>query len=343
MTLAHTEPSDTISECGSGTRSQSVRLVNSGGKSIDLALYVEVLRRHRAIVLVGIALTLALVVMSYVRISPSGLAYRTPEIWSNQSTLVLTQEGAPELRSVLPATAGAGNASLADTSRFASLVDVYANLATSDSVIRVLEHRGLINEKDMENGENPIEAEAVVSTVGGGTTPLMTITATALSGRKATELTRAATSAFLGVVRSRQVAAGILPRERIQVRILKNADEPHLVKPRSKALPILVLLAGLIATAAVVFTRDNLTRSRRPMLKEAAWEEPSEPDSSVVTTRTALGPVHSSNAPTAREERGASGAHARGRSTLGSVPRPESPSASEHDVPDDVAQQARRR
>ena len=65
---------------------------------------------------------------------------------------------------------------LADTSRFAGLIDVYTTLATSDSVIRVLERRGLVNEQDMQDGAKPITAAAVVSTVGGGTTPMMTIT-----------------------------------------------------------------------------------------------------------------------------------------------------------------------
>ena len=37
-----------------------------------------------------------------------GSPIRSPEIWSNQATLVLTQEGAPELRSVLPSAAAGG-------------------------------------------------------------------------------------------------------------------------------------------------------------------------------------------------------------------------------------------
>jgi hypothetical protein len=155
-----------------------------------------------------------------------------------------------------------------------------------------------------------------VSTVGGGTTPLMTITATAPSGAKATKLTRAATSAFLGVVRSRQLAARIPAKDRIQIRVVKSAEEPTLLKPRSKAMPILVLLAGLIATAAVVFTRDNLVRREvAPVLTTIGpRDEPAEPDSS-------NGIVHS-------------------RPTRGTVPRPESATARERDVPDEVAQQA---
>ena len=81
---------------------------------------------------------------------------------------------------------------------------------------------------------------------------------------------------FLDVVRSRQLAAKIPVKDRIQLRVVKSADEPTLVKPRSKALPILVLLGGLIATAAVAFTRDNRrsTRQAAPTLTTTGFARP---------------------------------------------------------------------
>jgi hypothetical protein len=315
-----------------------------------------------------VVLTVALAVLSYVRVSPSGVSYRSPEVWSNQSTLVLTQEGAPELRSVLPAGSSGGPSSLADTSRFAGLIDVYAALATSDPVIQMLRRRGLIDEQTMANGVSPITAAAVVSTVGGGTTPMLTLTAQAPTPAAATKLTRAATKAFVTYVASRQAAANIPLEDRIQLRVVKSADEPTLMKPRSKALPILVLLGGLIATAAVVFTRDNLARRQgAPALAATpARREPIEPDSSVgaADSRPTLGPVPRRDAVTARKEsdgRSSLGpvprpepvaarkdnessiGLARPRSTLGSVPAPDPTPASEPDGADAAAQQVPRR
>jgi len=286
-------------------------------------------------VIVGVTMTVALIFLSYVRVSPSGISYRSPEIWSNQATVVLTQDGAPELRSVLPAASG-GAASLADTSRFAGLIDVYATLATSDAVMRALERRGLVDKKVIEKSGNPITADAIVSAVGGGTTPLMTITATALSGPSATRLTRAATSAFLDVVRSRQLAAKIPVKDRIQLRVVKGADEPKLVKPRSKALPILVLLGGLIATLAVAFTRDNLARRQRPaqLTTAPSRSEPVESDPSVAAggqARSTLGPVPRPELATGREDAGSPTGVTRGRSTLGSVPSRDSATAAASD------------
>jgi hypothetical protein len=338
----------------------------SWGNEIDIALYAEALRRHRAIVYVGVTLALALAVLSYVRVSPSGIGYRSSETWSNQATLVLTQAGAPELRSVLPTSPAGGSSSLADTSRFAGLIDVYAALATSDPIVRVLKRRGLINEEDLANGASPITAAAVVSTVGGGTTPMMTLTATAPSAEKATKLTLGATNAFLNYVQERQAAAKIPERDRIEIRVVKSADVPELVKPRSKALPILVLLGGLIATAAVAFTRDNLRRREAaPALSANSRGELADHGPSVGATpartpigpvprqdsrptreevathaRTPIGPVPRQDSRSTREESNGSTAHTQRRPTLGSVPRPESGAEREHDgEADEVAQE----
>jgi hypothetical protein len=268
---------------------------------------------------VGVALTLALTVLSFVRISPSGIGYRSAEIWSNQATLVLTQEGAPELRSVLPLGPGGSTTALADTGRFASLIDVYASLATSDAVLGELRRRGLVKATDLENGALPIAAGPVQSTVNAST-PMMTLSAKAASAEKSTKLTLAATQTFLDVVHARQRAAKIPVKDRIQVRVVKSSEAPKLISPRSKALTMIVLLGGLIATAAVAFTRDNLAR-REGALELAIADSPDEP----AEADSSVGATH------------ARGTVARGRSTLGPVPSPDSAIAPERDVPDEGA------
>ena len=296
--------------------------------------------------LVGVVLTVALAVLSYVRVSPSGISYRSPEIWSNQATLVLTQEGAPELRSVLPARPGGFSTSLADTGRFASLIDVYATLATSDAVVRELERRGLVTEEDLKDGALPIAAAAVPSTVNAAT-PMMTITAT-LPYRPEGDQADVGVPRrrFLDVVHTRQLAAKIPVKDRIQVRVVKSSEAPKLVNPRSKALPILVLLGGLIATVAVAFTRDNLARRERApeLTTVASRDEPPSPTRHWMAPTPGRRPGPSparTRRPRVRTLARRS-VSARGRSTLGSVPRADSATARERDLPDDVAQQARR-
>ena len=293
---------------------------------------------------VGVTLTLVLAVLSFVRVSPSGVSFRKPEIWSNQATLVLTQEGAPELRSVLPTGPGAFAPSLADTGRFAGLIDIYATLATGDAVVRKLERRGLLTAKDLSEGALPITAAPVSSTTGLAT-PMMTITASSVTGPQATQLTLAATNAFLDVVHARQLADRIPVKDRIQLRVVKSSDAPKLVGPRSKAMPILVLLGGLIATLAVAFTRDNLARRERvPELTPVkSRDETREPDEAVGATpaRVVPKPVARPEPAAARQESGVMNGGSRGRSTLGSVSRADSPRAREHTHPDEAQRQAR--
>jgi hypothetical protein len=232
---------------------------------------------------------------------------------------------------------------LADTGRFASLIDVYATLATSDAVVGELKRRGLVTDEDLKDGALPIAAAAVPSTVNAAT-PMMTITATSRSGPKATALTLGATKAFLDVVHARQLAAKIPVKDRIQVRVVKSSEAPKLIDPRSKALPILVLLGGLIATLAVAFTRDNVDR-RGGSLESATRHQDDlrELDSSAEITpvRPSPRPVPGPNKATGREGSSGSIGTARGRSTLGSVPNRD-PGAGERDTGDEVVQQARR-
>jgi len=310
-TLVHAEKSATI--CSAEVAIGGIFKV--GGNEIDIALYTDVLRRHRTVVRVGVALTVVLTVLSFVRISPSGIGYRSPEIWSNQATFVLTQEGSPELRAVLPRGPGGSSTKLGNPFRYASLIDVYATLATSDAVVKVLLRRGLLNAKDLRGGAPPFTAAAVPSTINQPP-QTMALTAKAETAGKATKLTLAATRAFLDVLHARQAAAKIQEKDRIQPLVVRSSEAPKLIRPRSKALTMLVFLGGLIATAAVAFTRDNLARRKRaPELTTVeSLDELAEPELSI-------GANH-------------------GRSTLGSVPDVDS--ATVRDTPGEVAQQARR-
>lgn len=226
------------------------------GSAINLATYIGVLRRHRNLVVVGACLSVLLAFLSYVKISPSGFSYRTSEKWSNEATLALSQASQPELRSSLDETAR--------PERFATLIDVYAAFATSDAVIAGLRAKGLLTEKDIENGKLPILATAVPSSANSGPTPLLKISATGKTPRDATKLTIGATNELMGFVTARQVIAAIPETERVELRLVKSSAEPTLIQPRSKSNLIVILLAGLTATVAAAFIRENARRGRPP-------------------------------------------------------------------------------
>jgi hypothetical protein len=222
---------------------------------MDLGLYIRVLRRHRLLVAIGCALALALALLSYVRVSSDGLAYRKPEIWSNAATLGLTAPDSPEWRSQIPPTA--------QTQPLAGLVDQYAAYATSDPVIRALQRQRLLPARDAKSGLGAITASVVPSALNGQPTPMLSITGTATTPAAATRLTIAATNTFIRYARARQDAARIPENQRVELNIIKRMSVPTLTAPRSKTPLIIVLLAGLSATIAAAFVRDNMQRSKK--------------------------------------------------------------------------------
>ena len=151
--------------------------------TIDLGLYIDVLKRHRLLVLSGFVVALTLAMFSYVRVSADGLTYRNPEVWSNEATLELSDPSYPELRSKLPPTA--------DPNRFTTLVEQYVALATSDDVLRSLVKQGLISRNPEETALGAISATSVASPINGAITPLLKITGMATSPVQATRLTSA--------------------------------------------------------------------------------------------------------------------------------------------------------
>jgi hypothetical protein len=220
--------------------------------TIDLGLYIGVLRRHRLLVAIGCALALALALFAYVRVSPSGLTYRSAELWSDVATLSLTTTGAPEWR-VDPEAQGPA---------LSSLGDQYAAYATSDSVIKSLQDQGLLP-KPGEEGQAAIAASGVASPLNGQPAPLLTITGTATSPAEAKRLTLRATDAFIRYALFRQDAAKIPQDQRVELTVIKRSSGPMLTAPRSKTPFIIVLLAGLTATVAAAFMRENMRSGRK--------------------------------------------------------------------------------
>ena len=147
-----------------------------------------------------------------------------------------------------------------DPNRFATIVDQYAALATSDEVIASLKRQGLLEPDAGEISEPPIAAAAVPSAVTGAVTPLLELTAVGESPAAATRLVVRATDTFINVVKSRQQDAGIPQDQRVRLEIVTRAGVPELIGPRKKTTPIFILLAVLTIVVAAAFIRDNMQR-----------------------------------------------------------------------------------
>jgi capsular polysaccharide biosynthesis protein len=264
--------------------------------TIDFRLYIDVLRRHRLLVLSGFVVALALALLSYVRVSPDGLTYRNPEIWSNEATLILSAPSHPELRSELPPTA--------DPNRFTNLVEQYAEFATSDAVMSSLRKQHLVSRKSEKSGAATITATPVASLINGAITPLLKITGMATSPLAATRLTIRATDTFIDVARTDQIQAKVPESQRVELRIVKRAEVPKLVGPRSKTTFIIILLAGLTLTVGAAFLRENLQREASPMREADTASvfdrlgQEAQPQTSTGSEHVRAAPEHGSGAET---------------------------------------------
>ena len=93
-------------------------------------------------------LAIALAMLSVVRVSSDGLTYRQTELWTSTTRLGVTQKGFPwgRLLAQDPPDRDAGAAALgiplADPNRLNNLTILYAELATSDPVRRLMRRDG---------------------------------------------------------------------------------------------------------------------------------------------------------------------------------------------------------
>src|SRR5436305_1249748 len=194
---------------------------------MDLGLFARVLWRFRLIVLAGLVLAVALAFLSFMKVNLNGsprLSYRAHESWSSQATLLVTQQQFPEGRSVfsqeIPPT---GSTKLqdfvpkfADPSRFTQLTDLYAQLAISDDVRRLMLRDGPIHGK--------VEATPTVENNGVAELPLLSIIGLATTAAGANAVADRAVNAFTSFLAHQQSASGIPTAQRVVLQEIKKPD-----------------------------------------------------------------------------------------------------------------------
>jgi hypothetical protein len=231
---------------------------------MNLSLYGRALWNSKWIVACGLVLAVVLTFLSFAKLSwkhgtwsSPTVSYRKSEVWQNGATLLITQQGFPEGRTIFPSSA---KVPFVDPGRLSYLAYLYAQLATSDPVKRLI-----------ANGHKlPGSITATPYTdATGATQPLIELSATGSSAVAATRLTDQATNAFLRYLQSQQSEAAIPDSDRAIVSVIRHPEAPFLVTPRKKTLPITVFLAVLAVTFVLALTRENRSRSR------AAANEPS--------------------------------------------------------------------
>jgi hypothetical protein len=241
---------------------------------VDLPLYLRVLWRFRLLVALGTLIAIALALLATVRVSATSpyLSYREGKVYSSEARVFVTQQGfpwgyaaPPTVTTGTPAAEAAAEAKLlgakqfADPTRFPGLAVLYAYLAVSDPVKRIMLRHGPVDGKVM--------ASPVVSTQSGyGTTlPLVAISGTGQTPRDAELLTIRATNAFKVFLQEQQAMNRIPTENRVLLTVITKADPPALVKGRSKTLPVVVFVTVLLGVVGLVFMLENMRPRIRPV------------------------------------------------------------------------------
>ena len=245
---------------------------------MDLSLYGKVLWRFKWVLAVGFVLAIGLSFLSLVSISFShGIRYRQPQTWQAQSTLLLTQKGFTVGRSVVPTQVPPASAigktltivpKYADDSRFSGLAMLYASLATSDDVMKLMKKTG----PPVRPGT--VDAEPVYTSGGSSTLPLIQISGFATTPAAALHLADRATKAFESYLASQQTAAQIPDDQRVLVQELNQPRVPTLRAGRKKTIPVLIFIAIMTIAVGLAFILENI----RPRLQEIPLQmQPSLP------------------------------------------------------------------
>jgi hypothetical protein len=224
---------------------------------LDLQLYFRVIWRFRLVVAAGLVVASALAFLSLVRVDLSGgsidLQYRDSEAWQSRATMLVTDADFPLGRSVFDATE-------APSSRFTELAGVYAALATTDPVQRLIRRQGPMH--------GVVDAVALVTHDGtDAPLPMISIGGTSTSPPAAMALAKRAAVALRTYIGAQQTANRIPHDQRVLLTILKQPgpETTVLLNGRSKTVPIVVFLTVLLAFLGLAFVLDNLRPRVRPM------------------------------------------------------------------------------
>ena len=236
---------------------------------MDFRLYARVLWRHKLVVTLGLGLASALAVLSIVRIDSEGFSYRQSELWSSTMRVGVTQSGFPWGRLFAEEQEDAKGPPdigipVADPNRLNNLAVLYAELAMSDPVRRLMRREG------------PVLGEIIATPLVRGDNrimlPLIDLTGIAETPAGSIELATRSATALAAYVRTQQGENEVPPADRVVVEPIMRPREAEIYQPRSKTLPIVIFLAVMLATSGLAFLLENVRgREREPAGQTSAF------------------------------------------------------------------------
>ena len=229
---------------------------------MDFRLFARVLWRFRLFVACGFLLATVLAALSIIRISGDGLSYRQTELFASTARVGVTQSGFPWGRLFAQESREDNRPQdlgipVADPNRLNNLAVLYAELAMSDPVRRLVREEGPVRGKviatPLVRGENRIML------------PLIDLTAISDSPRGAMTLASRTARALESHVREQQAANEVPPADRVVIEEVERPRQVLVYQPRSKTMPIVVFLAVMLAVSGIAFLLENVRpRGRAP-------------------------------------------------------------------------------
>jgi hypothetical protein len=250
---------------------------------VNLLAYWQVLKAQRVIVLVGTAIAVLLAFMALVRVSPSGVAYRSPPTYVAGTTLFVTQPGFPWGRTVLneylKAQGGGPNAQpvskFADPGRLSYLAAIYARLAGGDAVKKIIDPTG---KKSLRYEVS----QAVTS--DGSVYPLINISAFSQTPSQAISLANRVAAALKTYVARNQTEGDIPAATRVSLPTVNRADRATVFQGVKFTAPLMLFVLAMALTIFAAFVRQNVQLGRSAQVHDGhappltAVEPPDETD-----------------------------------------------------------------
>lgn len=240
---------------------------------MNLGRHAAVLWRFRVVTVCGVLLGLLLAVAASYQL-PS-LTPRGQEVWTANSSLLVTQPGFPEGRVTLPQqqvqdAVGADGRPIsepqpkdqvefADPGRLSGLADLYTKFIVSDDVLRRVPGHPTGAE---------VESSPFLASSGGQVLPVIQLSTTAPSAAGANRLNQQVYKSLTELIVDQQSANNIGQGQRIEVKVI---DKPKamLTGPRKHTASILALMLCLLATVAVA----HLLEALRPRVQAREADE----------------------------------------------------------------------
>jgi len=228
---------------------------------MDLPLYLRVLWRFKWLVAAGFVLAVGLAVLSVFQVSLASphLKTRSLEQWKSTETLLVTEPGAPWLRS--------GYSSNADPQKYSTLATIYVQFVMSDEVRRMINNTWPLTKYDVIQAF-PVLAQSY--NANSPPLPLISVEVSSFSPTRSLALARHATAAFRDYLELLQAQNNIPTDKRVVVTTVRSYEPPLLIAGHSKTLPVVVFLTVMMGITGICLVLENLRPRVRAVTRDDA-------------------------------------------------------------------------